>query len=216
VTLALCALALLGTACGGDADAPAADAPADAPADEAAAAADELFDSAFTQVCRDTGQPRAAEYAAGSGVHPLLIMKSDNGADYHQRTVTLPEGWVAEWPDLERTELVACARQVSATPGEVCEGYKDEDSGLEWTVQTHAVVYEYTVRNARTAEVLGRQTFEVPAGSCPMFSSYSEGDPQPQPYYPNISDGELELLVRPFVTGSAPAGAAAPSASDPS
>jgi hypothetical protein len=204
--LALCTLALLGTGCSGDAGAPEPEAddttesPAgdDAPSDAGA----ELFDTDFGQVCRETGQPRAAEYVAGPGVHPILVMESEDGAEYHGTFATLPEGWGTQWPELERTELVACVRQVSATPAELCEGYNDEDTGVEWTVQTHDMVYEYTVRVARTAAALGRSTFAVPAGSCPMISTYSEGDPQPVPYYPNVGDGEVELFFRPFVTGS--------------
>jgi hypothetical protein len=113
------------------------------------------------------------------------------------------------WPELESTQLVACTVRSSATPVQVCEGYEDDDTGLEWTVQTHDVAYDVTVRNARTAEVLGSQSFSVPAGQCPMFSSYSEGAPQPVPYYPSISDGEFELFVRPFVTGAPVSGPAA-------
>lgn len=202
---ALCALALLGTACGGGNESPAPDADAAADSTTAATAAagagDELFDSNFSQVCRETGQPGASEYVPGPGVHPVLVLSSDDGTEYSQSSATLPEGWGAVWPDLERAELVACARQVSATPGQVCEGYADEDSGQEWTVQIHDVVVEYTVRVGRTAEVLGRTTFTVPAGSCPMFSMYMDGSPQPQPYYPNPGDGEVEVFLRPFVTG---------------
>ncbi|HLT46816.1 MAG TPA: hypothetical protein VK002_06270 [Rubricoccaceae bacterium] len=202
VVLALSALALLVTGCGGG-DEPPASVPdgAAAPADGEAAGA-ELFDTDFGQVCRGTGQPRAAEYVAGPGVHPILVMRSEDGTEYHGGIATLPEGWGAQWPDLERTELVACARRVSATPVEVCEGYADEDTGAEWSVQTHDVVYDYEVRVARTAEVLGRSTFEVDAGPCPMISTYTQGDPQPVPYYPGVGDGEFELFVRPFVTGS--------------
>lgn len=204
--VALFAITLLGSACsGGEEPAePGGDAVAEATAadDAPSGAADDLFDSNFSQVCRDTGQPRAAEYVAGPGVHPLLVMSSDDGTEYHQRSATLPDGWSAAWPDLERAELVACVRRVSAVPGEVCEGYSDEDSGQKWTVQNHDVEYDYSVRVARTAALLGRTTFKVPAGPCPMFSMYQEGDPQPQAYYPTVGDGEVELFVRPFVTGS--------------
>ncbi len=207
-----CLLATGITACGaGDGETNVTDATDATSTDDAAAATDELFDRNFAQVCRDTGFERAAEYSAGAGVHPLLALQSDDGADFTGQSVTLPDGWAAVWPDLERTQLVSCTVRTSATPVRVCEGYEDDDTGLEWTVQTHDVSYDVTVRNARTAEVLGSQSFDIPAGDCPMFSSYSEGSPQPVPSYPYISDGEFELLVRPFVTGAgaapAPAGA---------
>lgn len=202
---ALFALMLIGSACGGGGEPsePGTDAGAESTTAGGAlsGAAAELFDTHFGQVCRDTGQPRAAEYVAGPGTHPLLVLSSDDGAEYHQGSATLPDGWSAVFPDLERTELVACVRRVSAVRGEVCEGYSDEDSGQEWTVQNHDVVYDYSVRVARTAAVLGHTTFEVPAGPCPMFSMHREGEPQPQAYYPTVGDGEVELFVRPFVTG---------------
>ena len=187
------------TACGGDD--PAADETADG-VSTAGEVPDQLFDSAFTQVCRGTGQPRAAAYTPGAGVHPVLVLRSEDGATFFQSSTTLPEGWSATWPDLERTELVVCAEMRSATPDRVCDGYADEDSGTEWSVQIHDVVYAYTVRVAQTAEVLGETAFEVPAGRCPMLSSFSEGDPKPKPYYPYVADGQVELFVRPFVTGS--------------
>src|SRR5688500_4743035 len=131
-----CALALGLTACASaddDADG-ATDVDADA---EAAAAANEMFDSDYAQVCRGTGQPRAAEYTAGPGVHPILMMRSDDGTEYTTDSATLPDGWMAQWPELESTQLVACANRTSATPAELCEGYEDDDTGLEWDVQTH-------------------------------------------------------------------------------
>ena len=196
-------LVLSGLACGGDdADAPVAagDSAADG-ASAAGAAAEEMFDSDYAQVCRGTGQARAAAFSPGPGVHPVLVMRSDDGATFLQASTTLPDGWSAVWPDLERTELVVCAVRRSATPGRVCEGYEDEDTGTEWSVQLHDAVYDYTLRNAQTGEVLGDKSFEVPAGSCPMLSLYDDDEPSPQPYYPLVADGEVELFVRPFVTG---------------
>lgn len=200
--IALSLTLVLGACAGTDDDAASTDGATSTDTDASAATEELLFDTNFAQVCRDTGQPRAAEYVAGPGTHPILVLRSDDGADFTTDSGTLPEGWVAQWPELESAQLVGCIVRTAATPVEVCEGYEDDDSGLEWTVQTHNVTYSYTVRNARTAEVLGSSTFDVPAGDCPMFSMYSEGDPQPQPYYPSISQGEAEVFVRPFVTGS--------------
>ena len=197
---ALLAVGLLGLACGDAPDTPTPD--ADPVTEAAPASGDQLFDTQFGQVCRGTGQPAAAEFVAGPGVHPVLFLYTDDGAAYHSRSVTLPEGWSAAWPDLARTQLVTCIQRLSATPGQVCEGYEDDDSGQEWTVQIHDATYEYVVRNARTADVIDKQTFEVPAGRCPMFSSFREGDPQPKPYFPSVGNGQVELFVRRHVTGS--------------
>ena len=208
--LVLFALALTVSACGGGGgDTPAGGEDATSTDNETAdaeTAPSDLFDTNFAQVCRGTGLAQAAAYTAGPGVHPILFMRSDDGADYMGNSVTLPEGWGAQWPDLARTELVGCIRRVSASPvAPICEGYKDDDTGVEWTVQNHDVVYEYVVRVAQTGAEVGRQTFEVPSGACPMFSMFSQGEPQPQPYYPSLGTGEVEVFVRPFVMGTAEA-----------
>lgn len=201
VVLALGLLTVPGLACGGDDSAATADEPATG-VSTAGETAEDLFDRDLAQVCRGTGQPRAAAYAPGPGVHPAHVLRSDDGATFMTSSTMLPEGWGTMWPDLERTELVVCATRVSATPGRVCDGYSDEDTGTNWSVQLHDVVYAYSVRVAQSAEVLGETTFEVPAGTCPMLSTFSEGDPKPKPYYPLVADGQVELFVRPFVTGA--------------
>lgn len=201
LALTLALLAVPGLACGGDDSTATADEP-DTGVSTAGEAADEMFDRDLAQVCRGTGQPRAAAYTPGPGVHPVHVLRSDDGATFMTSSATLPDGWGSVWPDLERTELVVCATRTSATPGRVCDGYSDEDTGTSWSVQIHDVEYAYSVRVARTAEVLGETTFEVPAGTCPMLSTFSEGDPKPKPYYPLVADGQVELFVRPFVTGA--------------
>jgi hypothetical protein len=200
ILAALCGLSLVALACGDASDTPDPDETTESAA--APATGDQLFDTQFGQVCRGTGQPLASEFVAGPGVHPVLFLFTDDGTEYSSRSVTLPEGWSASWPELARTELVTCIRRLSATPGQVCEGYKDDDDDTEWTVQIYDATYEYLVRNARTAEVIAKETFEVPAGRCPMFTSFSKDDPQPKPYYPSIGDGQVELFVRPHVTGN--------------
>src|SRR5690242_13966507 len=75
--LFLFALALAVSACGGgggDAPAAAADGATEAAGDDAAAA-NELFDTSFAQVCRGTGLAQAAEYVPGPGVHPIVFMR---------------------------------------------------------------------------------------------------------------------------------------------
>lgn len=204
--LLLLSFALLVVGCGSDADDSTAEAPADTTTETSTEAptGDQLFDSEFAQVCRGSaGQPAAAAYVEGAGLHPFLVMKSDDGTDFSGSVVgTFPDGWKVSWPDLADAQLVVCAVRVSATPAQLCEGYEDDDSSSKWSVQTHDVVYEYTVRNAQKGDVLGTQTFEVPTERCPMFSSYRQGDPTPVPYYPLPSEGEIEVFMRPFVTGS--------------
>lgn len=193
-------LAALAVGCGSEPDPENAVAP---PENEETVAGDQLFDRQFAQVCRGTaGQPAAASYTSDPGVHPFLVLRSNDGVDYAgMSSGTFPDGWHVKWPNLAEAELVVCATQVSATPAQLCDGYADDETGIEWTVQTHSAVYEYTVRVARTAEVVGTRKFEVPAGRCPMFSMYNERNPDPVLNYPTPRNGEVELFVQPFVTG---------------
>ncbi|MEM6327220.1 MAG: hypothetical protein AAF791_08890 [Bacteroidota bacterium] len=180
-----------------DAAAPLANADSAAEPDE-----DPLFGRDFAPVCRgSTGQPAAAEYVAGSGLHPFVLMASDDGVEFRSIVVgTFPDGWRVKYPDLRDAQLVVCAVRTEATPAQLCEGY-DNDDGAEWSVQTHDTVYEYTVRNAQKGSVLATTTFEAPATRCPSFSTYREGDPNPKPSYGRPRDAEIELFVRSFVTG---------------
>ena len=67
---------------------------------------------------------------------------------------------------------------------------------------TSSLPESFSVAATRSAQPASLVTssggkFEVPAGPCPMLSTYRQGDPQPQPYYPSVGDGEVELFVRP-------------------
>lgn len=197
-------LALLGVGC-------ASDTPEVAEAGEKAVEVDTdtvavgraLFDRQFAQVCRGSaGQPAAAEYVAEPGIHPFVTLMSDDGIEYRGTTAgSFPKNWRLAWPDLAQAELVVCTTRIEATPVEVCEGYQDDDSGAEWSVQTHDAVYDVVVRVARTGEIVGATKVDVPAGPCPMFSMYRERASQPQPTYPMPSAGAVEVFVRPFVRG---------------
>jgi hypothetical protein len=197
--LSLLIVAVLAVGCASDAE----DADVGAGEGDPVVEADKLFPRQFAQVCRGTaGQPSAAAYVAEPGVHPFLIMTSVDGIEYQGASGgSYPEGWRVSWPNLMQAELVVCAYRTVATPVDVCEGYEDDDSGVQWSVQTHDAVYDYVVRVARTGEVLGSTKFEVPAGPCPQFSMYRERGPQPQPTYPTPSAGAIEVFVSPFVRG---------------
>lgn len=224
--VAACAAALVLSACGGDDggsesviddaasevatttgtdDSAAADAADDAATTETTMFVPigaELFDTDFAQVCRDTGQPAAAPYEQVAGVHPLVVMTSDDGVEFTgSYTATLPDGWSVLYPDLASAELVLCQSVVSSTPTELCTGYTDDenpDAG-ESSVQMFDVTYELSVRVAATAEVLHTENVEASDEDCPMMVFFDEGDPDPKPWIPFIEDGAVELIVKPFV-----------------
>jgi hypothetical protein len=162
----------------------------------------ELFDTDFAQVCRGTGLPQASAYEPSPGVHPLVAMSSEDGVEYTGSfTTTLPDGWSVMYPDLASAELVLCETVVSTTPQELCTGYVDDenpDAG-ESSVQVYDVTYEISLRVATTAEVLHSETVEASDDSCPMLVFFDEDDPDPKPWNSSISDGVVELMVKPFV-----------------
>ncbi len=43
----------------------------------------------------------------------------------------LADNWKAEYEVIDQTELVACLNRTVTGEGQLCEGYKDDDSGTE-------------------------------------------------------------------------------------
>jgi hypothetical protein len=209
----LCAAALVLAACGGDDETAVSlvDA-ADPLTNEAEGVSSdntvfvpvgaELFDSDFAQVCRGTGLPQASEYEPAAGVHPLVLLSSEDGVEYTGSfSTTLPDGWSLLYPDLASAELVLCETVVSTTPRELCTGYTDDDNpdAGESSVQVFDVTYEISLRVATTAEVLHTETVEASDDTCPMLVFFDENDPDPKPWNSSIDDGVIELMVKPFV-----------------
>jgi hypothetical protein len=177
------------TSDGGDADAGGEAAPS------------ELFsETDFAPVCRGTGIAAATPYESGDGNNLVVVLEGED-PDYGFSSVSLPDGWEADFETIADTELVTCLNRIAATPTELCEGYEDE--GLSWSVQLHDSTYEVSVREATTGSVVTSATYDAPADGCPVFSSYFEGDPNPKPDY-ETPDAEIEVLLAELVTGSAP------------
>jgi hypothetical protein len=155
-------------------------------------------------VCRDTALASAPAYAPTPGLHPVYVLATDE-ATRAESGSELPLGWGADELAPSDAQLVACVTQTATTPTLLCPGYVDDDTGTEWSVQVHDASFEVSVRVAATAEVLTSTTFDITGNTCPMFSSYTEGDPNPVPEYPLVTSDHLEPIVKPHVTGGASA-----------
>ena len=189
-------LAAVAVGCGDDDSTATGGSPADDGGGGDDAPTTELFsESDFAPVCRGTGVAAASEFAAGAGLHPVAVLAGAD-PDYGFSAAQLPDGWKAQFPELGTVELVACMNRTSATPVELCEGY--EDDGVSWSVQTHDSTYEVTLRSATTAEIIDEITLDAPADGCPIFSSFSEGSPDPVLDYETPS-AELEVFLKPHV-----------------
>lgn len=211
LVLVVAAIVIVAAACGGSDGTTTTAVPVDAGAgagdtatDSAGATPDSapatLFSATdFEPACRGIGIPAAAPYVEGDGIN-LIVALDGEAPSYSANYGTLADGWEAPWETIDQTELVVCMNRVSTTPGELCSGYRDDDSGIEWEVQTFGAAYEVTLVEAQTAETVATAEFDAPPDSCPLFSSYFEGDPNPKPDYAIPSDA-IQAWLAPYVQG---------------
>lgn len=141
-----------------------------------------------------------APYDATPGLHPIEFVAVDDQVPLGAAT-DLPRGW--GYDGSQPAQLVACVGLERAEPAEICSGYADAASGLEWSVRTHSATYALTVRQAGLADVVATETIELPAPACPLVSAYTQGEPTEVPLYPELTAGVLEPFVKPHVTGGA-------------
>jgi hypothetical protein len=183
--------ALVVAACGGESE----DAGGEATPPDASS---NLFGDDFESVCRGIAVPGATAYEAGApGIHPLLVF-SGEAPDFTQDFTALPDGWVAQYPDLEDAELVACVNRVSATLVDTCTGY-DVDLEGDYSVETYDATYDVALYAATTAAEVARARLEVPAAGCPSFVLFTEGE-NVRAWYEPIGD-RLEAFLAPHVGG---------------
>ncbi len=158
-----------------------------------------LFGDDFESVCRGTAVPSATAYESGTpGIHPVLVFSGEH-PEYSQDFTTLPDGWVAQYPDLQATELVACIDRASATLADTCTGYEVDDLEGDYSVETYDAVYEIVVYAATTGAELDRTTLDVPSAGCPSFVLFTEGE-YVRAWYEPFGD-RLEAFLAPHVAG---------------
>lgn len=190
VALSIC-VALAAVACGGEGrngGAPVS----------VTGAGDDLFADDFEPVCRGIAVPGATPYDPGApGMHPLLVF-SGAAPDFTQDVTTLPDGWGAQHPDLEDTEIVACVDRVAATLADTCTGYDVELEG-DYSVETHDAVYDVVLYAATSAAEIARLTLDVPAAGCPSVVLFTEGE-HVRAWYEPFGD-RLEAFLAPHVGG---------------
>ena len=146
----------------------------------------------FDTACRGIGVEGAAEYIAEDGLNHIVALEGEDPT-YEAAFGILADGWEAGFEEIGSTELVVCLNRTATTEGELCEGFEDE--GLEWSVQMNSGTYDVTLREALTGEVIEETSLEAPAEDCLMFSSYSEGDPNPVMEYATPNDALQKWLV---------------------
>lgn len=173
-------------------------------ATEAAAGSDAapatLFSATdFEPACRGVGIGAAAPYLPGDGINFIVALEGE-APSYGAHFGALADGWEAPWETIDQTELVVCMNRVETRAGELCTGYQDEESGIEWEVQTFGARYDVSLVEAQTAATVATAQFDAPADDCPFFSSYFEGDPNPKPDYATPDD-EVQAWLVTYVQG---------------
>ena len=189
------ALAVLTAACGSSDDADGGDAAAP---ETTAASGVAVFSDDFESVCRGTGVAAAAAYdPAAPGPHPLLVFAGED-PEYSQRFATLPDGWEASYPDLDRAELVVCVDRTSATQVRTCTDYEVDAEG-DYRVEVFDASYEVTLYRATDASVVDSTSFDVVSDGCPGFVLFTEGEEVKEWFDPY--DDRLEAFLQPHVAG---------------
>lgn len=183
----------LGACGGGDSDdSSSGDSESSADSSTETTVSDILFSSDFEQVCRGIAQEGGSTVGTSGGTSPLLVFTGVD-PEYSQAFGVVPDEWEPEFGDEATIEMVLCLDRTAETESELCEGY--EDDGIEWAVQTFDATYEVTLRAATTAEVIASTSIDAAADGCPMFSSYSQGDPSPVPNYARPDDAIQAFAV---------------------
>ncbi len=183
------------SACGGGDD--AGDAGTDAGAGGAAVAPTELFNTQLEQVCGGGTVAAAAPYDPTSNeIHPLLAFEG-KAPEFTESTLDFPEGWVAQYPDLEMTELVACLERTNEKFVKTCEGYESDETDETFSVDLYSADYDVTLYAAQTGEEIAATTLKGKIEDCPMFAFFDEGE-KSQIDYP-IVDKLLRQFVQKYV-----------------
>lgn len=188
---------LVAGACGGGDDDTSSGGSSSDGSSDTTAASEFLFSGDFEQVCRGIPQEGGSAVGTATGASPLLVFAGVD-PEYNQAFGVVPDEWQPEFGEEATIEMVLCLSRTSETASELCEGYQDD--GIEWAVQTFDASYDVQLRAATTGEVIASTTLDAVSDGCPMFSSYSEGDPSPIPDYARPDDA-IQAFAAEHVLG---------------
>ncbi|HEX2239629.1 MAG TPA: hypothetical protein VHJ82_00585 [Actinomycetota bacterium] len=157
----------------------------------------ELFSTDIEQVCAGGTVAAAAPYdPSADAIHPMLAFEGA-APELTEMTLDFPEGWVAQFPDVEKTELVACLDRTKETFVKTCEGYKSDESDETFSVQLYDAEYDVTLYAAQSGEEIASTTLEATDEDCPMLAFFDEGE-ETQIEYAS-ADKQLRQFVQKYV-----------------
>lgn len=145
----------------------------------ASASPTQVFSNDYAQVCNQVPLAAAASYEQTAGAtHPVLVFsREDASSAFSEAYSTLPQGWKLDFPDTQKTELVACLTITQNTLNRVCEFEPDEAGGAAYKLELYDTNYDVALYAANSGEQLDAASFELKADDeCPMFHMFTEGE----------------------------------------
>jgi hypothetical protein len=200
VVAAVALIAALVAGCGGDSSGNVA--MADDSALVTMAEPTNIFDTDFVSACDGVGVPRATALSQTPGViHPVLVLTGE-GTEMYSRSTAVRQAWSRAWtPErplaLAEIELVVCAERVSAVKVEECTGYVVDEASTDNVVNLNEVMYEVSLREARTGVELAATRITARDDSCPMFVTFSDDEKAVEHY--SFDDSAIQAFVEPYV-----------------
>jgi hypothetical protein len=162
----------------------------------------DIFDTDFVSTCDGIGVPRATAFSQTPGViHPVLVLAGE-GTEMYSRSMAVREAWSRAWtPEqplaLAEIELVVCAERVSAVKVEECTGYEVDETSTDNVVNLNEVMYEVSLREARTGVELAATRITARDDSCPMFVTFYDDEPAVEHF--SFDDAAIQAFVEPYV-----------------
>jgi hypothetical protein len=192
-------LVLALAACGGGSDSGAGGEPSDSGADTSVTL---HFPDDLEPVCRGTGAAFATPYdPAAAGIHTTVMLAGADVDDLSETSSSLNPEWIPTFSEASdeyaSTQLVVCSLRTASVLAEECTGYESDGESTDNVVHLYSATYQFELRAATTAEVLGQTTVEAAATECPSFVMF-DADSNSEDWYEDADDQIIDF-VKPYV-----------------
>jgi len=150
---------------------------------------DDLSDLAA--ICKG-GSVSAASAYTGSSPHPIaLLTPSLASGEYISSSIYFKDqSWKADYKEPKATQLVGCFERKSEKLITKCQFEKA-------SIDYYSVTYSLTIYEAKTGNKLATKQVSSTDTKCPVFASYSEGNPK---IYSFPDENQTMTAIQPYVT----------------
>jgi hypothetical protein len=128
---------------------------------------------------------------------------SDPASGYVYLSAGEDQGWTTGWFDTfgeqhaivgDDATMILCVTVTESTEASRCPF---EDGGETFELVMMEASYSLSLRNADTADEIGKGTASAPAEECPVSTSWTPGEGERQSF-PAPTDGDLDDLIEVF------------------